>query len=178
MLEELAAFDPESAEKLHRNDKKRIVRAFEVYELTGHSIAQHDEDSQKQPPRYDAFRIALDYADRDQLYRNIGNRVDDMMNQGFLGEAKILIKMGLTKRHTSMKAIGYREMMEAALGEIWLSDAVESTKKRCRQYAKRQSTWLRRREDIKWITWEKEPDFDWGLYISTKYLLSAGYTSN
>jgi len=176
MLEELAVFDPVSARKLHRNDKKRIVRAFEVFELTGHSIVEHDEESKQLPPRYDAFRIALDYGERDMLYQRIGDRVDDMMDQGFLGEAKILIKMGLTKRHTSMQAIGYREMLEAAMGEAWLSDAVENTKKRSRQYAKRQLTWLRRRDDIKWITWEKEPDLDWGVYITTKYLDRSGYT--
>jgi len=170
MLEELAVFDPISARKLHRNDKKRIVRAFEVYELTGHSIAEHDEETKQLPVKYDAFRIALDYVDREQLYKRIGDRVDDMMDRGFLGEAKKLLGMGLRKEHTSMQAIGYREMTEAALGEIWLSDAVESTKRRSRQYAKRQVTWLRRRDDIKWITWEKEPDLDWGVYISLKYL--------
>jgi tRNA dimethylallyltransferase len=175
MLEELAVFDPTSARKLHRNDKKRIVRAFEVYELTGHSIVEHDEASKQLPPKYDAFRIALDYSDRELLYGRINDRVDEMMDQGFLGETKMLLKMGLTKKYTAMQAIGYKEMADAALGDMWIADAVDSAKKRSRQYAKRQITWLRRREDVKWITWEKTPDIDWGVYISTKYLKSAGY---
>ncbi|MDR0839748.1 MAG: tRNA (adenosine(37)-N6)-dimethylallyltransferase MiaA, partial [Oscillospiraceae bacterium] len=175
MLAELASFDPVSARHLHKNDKKRIIRAFEIYELTGQTIVEHDEQTKALPPRYDAFRIALDYTNREQLYARIDARVDEMMDNGFLGEAKILLKMGLTKKYNSMQAIGYKEMLEAALGEIWLTDAVESVKRRSRQYAKRQLTWLRRREDVKWITWENTPDYDWGVYISTKYLENEGY---
>ena len=175
MLNELRKFDPESAATLHPNDKKRVIRAVEIYRLTGHTMSEHNEESRAVPPRYDAFRIALDYSDREHLYDRINRRVDDMLEQGFFAEAKILLKMGLTKRHTAMQAIGYKEMMETALGEMWMDDGVESIKKRSRQYAKRQLTWLRRREDVRWISWDKTPDFEWGLYISTKYLETAGY---
>jgi len=175
MLDELRKYDPDSAAVLHPNDKKRVVRAVEIYRLTGHTMSEHNEESKAVPPRYDAFRIALDYSDREHLYDRINRRVDDMLEQGFFAEAKILLKMGLTKRHTAMQAIGYKEMMETALGEMWMDDGVESIKKRSRQYAKRQLTWLRRREDVRWISWDKTPDFEWGLYISTKYLENAGY---
>ena len=175
MLSELRKIDPDSAEALHPNDKKRVVRAVEIYKLTGHTMSEHNEESKTVPPRYDAYRLALEYTDREHLYERINRRVDEMMAQGFFAEAKILLKMGLTKRHTSMQAIGYKEMMETALGEMWIEDGVESIKKRSRQYAKRQLTWLRRREDVKWISWDCAPDFDWGLYISTKYLKSADY---
>lgn len=175
MLAELRLFDPESAEALHPNDKKRVIRAIEIYKLTGKTMAAHNEETKTMPSKYDAFRIALDYTDREQLYTRINTRVDEMLEAGFLNEAKILLKMGLTMRHTAMQAIGYRELVSVALGDLHLDDGVESIKKRSRQYAKRQLTWLRRREDVKWISWDGVPDLDWGLYISTKYLSSAGY---
>jgi tRNA dimethylallyltransferase len=175
MLAELAKFDPVSAEKLHMNDKKRVVRAFEVYELTGKTQSEHDAETKAIPPHYDALRIALDYADRTRLYARIGERVDEMVDTGFLGEAKDLLKMGVTRNHTSMQAIGYREMMDAALGEMWFSDAVDSVKQRSRQYAKRQLTWLRRREDIRWISWDEKPSTALGLALSTEFLREAGY---
>ena len=175
MLAELQKFDPESAATLHPNDKKRVIRAVEIYKLTGHTMTQHNEESKLVPPRFDAYRLALDYNDREHLYDRINTRVNEMMEQGFFAEAKILLKMGLTKRHTSMQAIGYKEMMEMALGEMWMDDGLELIKKRSRQYAKRQLTWLRRREDVRWISWDVAPDFEWGLYVSTKYLKGAGY---
>lgn len=175
MLRELALFDIEGAKRLHENDKKRIVRAFEIYRLTGQTISEHNEQSKSVPPRYDALRLALDYSDREKLYDRINSRVDEMMDAGLLGEASILLKMGLTTKFSAMQAIGYKELMEAAVGEVGLAQAVELVKKRSRRYAKRQLTWLRRREDVKWLIWENSPDLEWGTHISTKYLTEAGY---
>jgi tRNA dimethylallyltransferase len=175
MLEKLAKFDPESAGRLSARDKKRVVRAYEVYRLTGETISGHDTDSKSAPPRYEALYIELGFSDRNALYARIDGRVDEMIKRGFREEARALMDMGLTKRHNSAQAIGYREMLEAALGEITPEEAVETTKRRSRQYAKRQLTWLRRRRDALRINWGAAPNYSEGVRVSTEYMRRAGY---
>lgn len=175
MLRELKLVDPHSAGKLHANDKKRIVRALEIYETTGLTITEHDEMTRKMPPRYDACIFALTYSDRADLYARINRRVDNMMENGLLEEVRKLLSMGLTQEHTAMQAIGYKELLGVLQGRCAVSEAVEQIKMESRRYAKRQLSWLRRDEKIKWIPWGKEPDFDSGLAISTKNLEELGY---
>lgn len=159
MLTKLSEFDPQSAQKLHANDKKRVVRAFEVYRSTGKTITEHDRESKLLPPRYESSRWALTFRDRSRLYERIDRRVDIMLEQGLVDEVKSLLEMGLPERSTAMQAIGYKEIVSALKGECTLDEAAENVKRESRRYAKRQLSWLRRDSGLNWIVWEQEPDF-------------------
>ncbi len=174
MLKLLSEVDPESAEKLHANDKKRIVRALEVFKATGKPISLHNLETQAIPPRYDVSKIALTFEDRADLYERINLRVDVMMELGLENEVQALLDMGLNSSHTAMQAIGYKEMARKILGEYTLSEAVDSIKTESRRYSKRQLSWLGRDKNIFWIRWEKEPDFGKGLRDSTIFLEKTG----
>ena len=163
MLGKLREYDPESAAGLHINDKKRIIRALEVYITTGKPISQHNAETKSLPPRYESIKITLTFSDRKDLYTRIEKRVETMLDSGLLHEVQELIKMGVPQNCTAMQAIGYKEMAAAINGEYSVADAIEKIKMESRRYAKRQLTWLRRDENVKWLTWEKEPDFDKGL---------------
>lgn len=177
MLKILSAFDPQRAAKLHPGDKRRIVRAIEVYRLTGLTITEHDRRTQAIPPRYEAARIILNYADRAQLYRNIDLRVDKMEAMGLFEEVQSLLDSGLTPDCTSMQAIGYKEPALALRGEISRQEAIELIKLNSRRYAKRQLTWFGRCEDALRINWDGEPDFNYALRLSTEFLSRHGYHS-
>ena len=151
MLERLREFDPESASKLYANDKKRIVRAIEVYITTGKTISQHDAESKQIPPRYDSVKLALTFTDRGRLYERIDRRVDNMIAAGLEEEVAGLLKMGVSPDSTAMQAIGYKEMVSALNGEIDMTDAIEIIKMESRRLAKRQLTWLRADRAINWI---------------------------
>ena len=174
MLRLLSEFDPESAVKLHANDKKRIVRAFEVYEVTGKTISQHNLETKSIPPRYNAVKLALSFHDRELMYDRINKRVDIMLEMGLLEEVENLLKMGLTKEHTAMQAIGYKELTGYFSGEGTLEDALEKIKMESRRYAKRQLSWLRRDDTVKWILRDKTPDFPNELPVSTEFLERYG----
>lgn len=150
MLEHLRGFDPERAAKLHPADKRRIVRAVEIYILTGETITRHDEETKKRPKRYDAVKIALTFADRAVLYDRINARVDKMVSDGLFDEVKGLLDSGLSPESTSMQAIGYKEPAAYFRGEMSRDEAIELIKLSSRRYAKRQLTWLRRDDSIHW----------------------------
>lgn len=170
MLKKLAQFDPEAAEKLKPNDKKRIVRAFEVYRETGVTITEHDRQTRLLPPRYDAAKIALSFENRADLRARIDRRVELMSEAGLEREVRTLFEMGLTAGHTAMQAIGYKEFAGYINGETSFGECMELVKLRSRQYAKRQLSWLRRDESVHWILWGKEPNFEFGLLNSTAFL--------
>lgn len=150
MLEHLRGFDPERAAKLHPADKRRIVRAVEIYILTGETITRHDEETKKRPKRYDAVKIALTFADRAVLYDRINARVDKMVSDGLFDEVKGLLDSGLSPACTSMQAIGYKEPAAYFRGEMSKDEAIEVIKLSSRRYAKRQLTWLRRDTTVLW----------------------------
>lgn len=150
MLEHLRGFDPERAAKLHPADKRRIVRAVEIYILTGETITRHDEETKKRPKRYDAVKIALTFADRAVLYDRINARVDKMVSDGLFNEVKGLLDSGLSPACTSMQAIGYKEPAAYFRGEMSKDAAIELIKLSSRRYAKRQLTWLRRDTTVLW----------------------------
>ena len=150
MLEHLRGFDPERAAKLHPADKRRIVRAIEIYTLTGETITRHDEETKKRPKRYDAVKIALTFADRAVLYDRINTRVDKMVAAGLFDEVKGLLDRGLSPESTAMQAIGYKEPAAYFRGEMSKDEATELIKLSSRRYAKRQLTWLRRDETVRW----------------------------
>lgn len=170
MLERLRSFDPDRAARLHPSDKRRIIRAIEVFETTGRTITEHDEHTRNLPPRYDAVKIALTFADRQRLYERIDRRVDLMMERGLENEVRALMAEGVGLETTAMQAIGYKEMAQALLGQTTVAEAVETIKRQSRRYAKRQLTWLRRDKTVFWIEWENEPNMDFARRRSTDFL--------
>jgi tRNA dimethylallyltransferase len=174
MLEALRAVDPERAGKLHPADKKRVLRALEVYRLTGRTITEHDAASRLQPPRYRAAKLALDFQDRTLLYARIDRRVDEMVRRGLMGEVRGLLDRGLPPGCTAMQAIGYKEAALALRGELTEAEAIDRIKRESRRYAKRQLTWLRRDERVHWFRWENEPDFAAARRDSTDFFLASG----
>lgn len=174
MLRLLAKVDEESAGRLHANDKKRIVRALEVYHATGKSITQHNIETKSLPPRYKYCRLALTFEDRERLYERIGRRVDIMMEQGLVDEVKALIAMGVDESTTAMQAIGYKEIALALRGQCSMEEAVETVKRESRRYAKRQLSWLSGKADVNWIRWKNSPDLEWARQISTDFMENNG----
>ena len=143
MLAELARFDPDRAAILKANDKKRIVRAFEVYRGTGETITEHDRKTKLLPPRYEYDFIFLN-PERSILYERIERRVDLMFEKGLVEEVRSLLSSGVPVSATSMQAIGYKETVEYINGAITLDEAVSSIKQGSRRYAKRQVTWFKK----------------------------------
>ena len=174
LLGELRNVDPERAARLHPADKKRIVRAMEVYILTGKTITQHDAETRAVPPRYDAAKIALDFADRQDLYDRIDRRVDAMVRQGLFDEVRALLAAGVPADCTAMQAIGYKEAVAAVRGEASPQDAVAAIQLASRRYAKRQLTWLRRDPSIHWFYWKKTRILPDCLAFSTEILHTYG----
>jgi len=162
MLRKLFDIDPERASLLHVNDRKRIVRALEIFTLSGKTITEHDRETKALPSRYDASMFALTFSNRAELYRRIDLRVDSMLQAGLEREVRSLLDMGLSPGSTAMQAIGYKEMVCAIQGQCNTVDAAERIKMESRRYAKRQLTWLRRDEDVRWIVWGNEPDIERG----------------
>ncbi|MCD6363291.1 MAG: tRNA (adenosine(37)-N6)-dimethylallyltransferase MiaA [Synergistetes bacterium] len=152
LYKELRKVDPESAKKIHPNDLYRIVRALEVYHLTGRPISRwHSEWKGKAPKeRYKVLWLGL-IRDRDEIYRRIDLRVDDMLSRGLIEEVKRLIEMGYSPDLPSMKGHGYREICDYFLGKLTLEEAINAIKKDTRHYAKRQLTWFRKWKDIEWF---------------------------
>ena len=174
MLERLQAADTERAALLHPNDKKRILRALEVFALTGGTITAHDRASRLAPPRYESCRIALSFEKREDLYARIDARVDGMMKAGLVTEVRGLLDSGVPENCTAMQAIGYKEIASALRGETTLEEAAEQVKQSSRRYAKRQLSWLRRDPELHWILWKKKPDLDKASRISTQILEKSG----
>lgn len=174
MLRRLELVDAQRARKLHPSDKRRIVRALEIYELTGLTATEHDERTRAMPPRYDAARIVLNYAERGALYKRIDERVDQMVARGLFEEVKSLLQSGVDDSATAMQAIGYKEPAMALRGEISQAEAIELIKQGSRRYAKRQLTWFRRWESAYWISWKKEPDMALARQLSANFIRSRG----
>ena len=156
--EALRAVDPERAEILNPGDKKRLVRAMEVYRLTGRTITAHDEHTKTLPPRYTALKIALDFRDRAALYRRIDRRAEEMFRRGLADEVRDLLAAGVPPDGTAMQAIGYKETAAYLRGESTLDQALDAVQRKSRQYAKRQLTWLRRDASVLWLRWNDAPD--------------------
>lgn len=159
MLERLRTVDPDSGARLHLSDRKRILRALEVYEETGKTITQHNLETQMVPDKYSPIWLGLDFLRREDLYRRIDLRVDRMVQQGLLEEIRGLLARGVPRSCTAMQAIGYKEFFPVLDGAGDLETAVETAKRESRRYAKRQLTWFRRNSRIEWIYQKENPDF-------------------
>lgn len=149
MLERLRESDPETAEKLHPNDKKRIVRALEILLSSGVSKSRLDRESTRSKSPYRPLYIGLRFENRQLLYDRINRRVDAMMEQGLVAEAENCLKTG---GPTAAQAIGHKELTPYFSGEISLEEALENLKRETRRYAKRQMTWFNRNEQVNWIS--------------------------
>lgn len=151
MLARLSQVDPESAGRLHLSDRKRILRALEVYRQTGMTITEHNRRTQALPPRYRPVWLGLDFARREELYRRVDSRVDRMLERGLLEEIRGLLDSGVSPGCTAMQAIGYKEFVLALQGRETVEEAAERVRRASRHYAKRQLTWFRRNSAIHWL---------------------------
>lgn len=143
----LREIDPESAERIHFNNVKRVIRALEVYEFTGKTISEHQKASRQEPPPFRYLVFFLDM-DRDELYRRIDQRVDRMMQAGLPDEVKNLLAMGCKPDSVAMQGLGYKELIRYLNNEITLEEAIYILKRDTRHYAKRQITWFKAIEGI------------------------------
>lgn len=149
MLEALREIDPETASRLHLSDKSRIIRALEIYNATGKTMTEQKVLSRLEETPYDVLYIGINYRDRNVLYDRINFRVDLMLENGLLEEAKEFYNIPQDK--TACQAIGYKELAPYFRDELTLEECVEKLKLETRHYAKRQLTWFRKNENINWI---------------------------
>ena len=144
LLEMLREFDPETAGRLHENNLARIIRAIEIYRETGVTMSEQIKNSRTAESPYDVCYLVLDYLDREELYKRIDRRVDEMVERGPISEAERVLKSGGLK--TSRQAIGYKELLPYFNGEASLESCIAQLKQSTRRYAKRQITWFKRNE--------------------------------
>ena len=159
MLSLLNSIDPEAAARLHLKDRKRIIRALEVYYETGETITQHNRKTQEIPPKYQPLWLGLDFEDRADLYSRIDKRGDLMLEAGLVEEIQALLASGIPAKCTAMQAIGYKEFVDALDGKISIEEAADQVRQSSRRYAKRQLTWFRRNEKMHWLIRKPDDDF-------------------
>jgi len=146
----LMEIDPVSAEKIHANNVKRVIRALEFYHLTGKPISEHNEEEQKKESPYQfAYFVLTD--DRANLYARIDKRVDIMLENGLVEEVKKLKNMGYHRDMVSMQGLGYKEILDYLDGKYSLEEAIYILKRETRHFAKRQLTWFRREKEVYWL---------------------------
>ncbi len=151
MLGLLQSIDPDAAARLHLKDRKRIIRALEVYYETGETITEHNRKTQEIPPKYAPVWLALEDVNRQDLYDRIDRRVDMMLHMGLMDEIRSLLSRGIPEKSTAMQAIGYKEFLSALKGETTVEAAADQVRQASRNYAKRQLTWFRRNKAIQWL---------------------------
>ncbi len=156
MLLELSKFDTDSAERLHPNNRRRIIRAFEVYLQTGKTITEQNALSRQNESEIDPIVIGITYKDRELLYDRINRRVDIMLSNGLLDEAKQTV--GNNKKG-AFQAIGHKELYPAIMGDDTLENCAEKLKQQTRRYAKRQLTWFNRDERINWFYPDEDSNY-------------------
>lgn len=149
LYKEAKSIDEEAIKKISPNDAKRIIRILEIYNSTGKNKTQQELDSRKNEVKYD-FKVFAINIERSILYERINKRVDIMIENGLIQEVKELIKK-YPEFPTAMQAIGYKEIVEFLEGNLKLEEAIEKIKQESRRYAKRQITWFKRIENIKWL---------------------------
>jgi tRNA dimethylallyltransferase len=148
---ELVACDPETAARLHPSDQRRIVRALEVWRTTGRRISEVQAESREAPGLYDATWVAL-IRDRQELYRRVNARVDEMMANGLVEEVKGFLAEGLTAETPSMQGHGYKEIMRALTGEYPMEEGIRLLKRNTRRYVKYQLMWLRGMPHVHYVS--------------------------
>ncbi len=146
----LQSIDPEAAQRIR--DRKRLIRALEVYYETGETITEHNRRTQAIPPKFTPLWLGLDFEDRAALYQRIDLRVGLMLQQGLIAEIQGLLDAGIPESCTAMQAIGYKEFVAALGGQGSIEAAADQVRQASRRYAKRQLTWFRRNKAIHWLT--------------------------
>lgn len=165
--ERLQQVDPKSAEKIHANNVKRVIRALEYFELTGKPISLHnEEEAAKESPYNVAYFVLNDV--RERLYERIDARVDTMLQEGLVEEVSGLAKKGYTKDMVSMQGLGYKEILSYLDGSYTLDEAVYILKRDTRHFAKRQLTWFKREKDVIWVN---KQDFHYKENEISNYIL-------
>lgn len=158
LMQWLSRIDPDTAARLHLSDRKRIIRALEIYLETGETMTAHNLKTQAVPPRYSPLWFGIDYSQRTTLYTRINQRVDVMLEQGLIDEITSLLATGIAPDCTAMQAIGYKEFVSALNGFGTIEEAADLVRQASRRYAKRQLTWFRRNPAIHWLVKEENSD--------------------
>ena len=153
----LLKVDPQSAQSIHPNNIKRVIRALEYYHQTGSKISNHNEEQRHKDSPYQFCYFVLNNK-REILYNRIDMRVDDMIKQGLMDEVKQLLDMGCKKDMVSMQGLGYKEIISYLEGECTLEEAVYIIKRDTRHFAKRQLTWFKREKDVIWVNKDQYND--------------------
>lgn len=167
----LRKVDEKSAETIHANNSKRVIRALEFYHLSGQKISEHNEkERQKESPYQYAYFVLTD--ERSRIYERIDQRVDKMTEQGLVEEVRNLKKMGCHRGMVSMQGLGYKEILDYLEGELTLDEAIYIIKRETRHFAKRQLTWFKRERDVIWLNKEKYGDKDEELLAEILRVLS------
>ncbi len=165
----LASVDPKSAEDIHENNVKRVIRALEFYKQNGTRISEHNEEQKEHVSPYDLAYFVLN-APRPLLYERIDARVDEMLKNGLVEEVKTLQRMGCHRGMVSMQGLGYKEILAWLEGEYPYEEAVRILKRDTRHFAKRQLTWFRREGEVTWVDKDK---FDYNDSRILDYMLSV-----
>ncbi len=163
----LSEVDPKSAESIHENNVKRVIRALEYHKLTGGKISEHNDKMRQKESPFD-FRYYVLNMPRELIYRRIDERVDRMLEEGLVDEVRRLMDMGLTDRNVSMQGLGYKEIYSFLKGDLPYDEAVRIIKRDTRHFAKRQLTWFRRERDVRMIEME---EFDHDIDSVAEYLI-------
>ncbi len=150
LYQQLKMVDPSTASRLHPNDVRRVIRALEVYHITGKPMSHYSQNLKNMDFRYNTAMIGL-VMDRVKLYERINKRVDIMIENGLLNEVKNLLDKGYSRDMISMQGLGYKEIIDYYQGNLSLEEAIHIIKRETRRYAKRQLTWFRAQKGIKWI---------------------------
>lgn len=167
----LRKVDEKSAETIHANNSKRVIRALEFYHLSGRKISEHNEKERQKESSYQyAYFVLTD--ERSRIYERIDQRVDKMTEQGLVEEVRNLKKMGCHRGMVSMQGLGYKEILDYLEGELTLDEAIYIIKRETRHFAKRQLTWFKRERDVIWLNKEKYGDKDEELLAEILRVLS------
>ena len=154
----LRSIDPEAEARIH--DRKRLIRALEVYYETGQTITEHNRKTQQIPPKYTPLWLGLDFESRQELYDRIDLRVSIMLEMGLVEEIRTLLDSGIPAKCTAMQAIGYKEFVDALEGRSTVAEAADQVRQSSRRYAKRQLTWFRRNPAMHWLKRQSGGSFD------------------
>ena len=166
--EMLKEVDPVSAEMIHANNVKRVIRALEFFEETKTPISEHNKEQREKESPYNFCYFVLN-DDRENLYKNIDIRVDKMLEEGLVSEVKTLHEKGYTKDMVSMQGLGYKEILDYLNGEISLDRAIYLIKRDTRHFAKRQLTWFRREKEVEWVN---KPELNYDNQKIVEYMLT------
>lgn len=167
--EMLKQVDEASADAIHENNVKKVIRALEYYKLTGQRISEHNQEQSQKASPYDYVYFVLN-DDRSKLYERIDLRIDEMLKEGLVEEVKHLLSMGYSRDLVSMQGLGYKEIIAYLNNECTLEEAIYILKRDTRHFAKRQLTWFRREEDVTWINKE---DFGYDTEKLLQHMLTC-----